>query len=75
MSEAVGLLWQMDKSMGLVPNIEVAICYHAKKYGREANIVEVNAEDLGNQVIITGGVEIQAVKTVLKGTIWVGVKS
>jgi hypothetical protein len=68
------LMWEMvnQKAMGLKGNILLAMEVYARKRGQEANLVEVNAEDLGDQVFECVGFEVKAVKTVLKGTLLVG---
>ncbi|PKN97977.1 MAG: hypothetical protein CVU42_13725 [Chloroflexi bacterium HGW-Chloroflexi-4] len=66
-------LWQMDnKALGLKGNIIVALDAYTRRTGLVANVVEVNAADLGEETIECVGFEIKAVKTVLPGTLMVG---
>ena len=77
MDENKFLLWQMvnQKAMGLKGNIIVALEAYTRRTGLYADLVQVNNADLGNEEIDCVGFEIQAVKTVLPGTLFVGRKN
>lgn len=71
------LLWQMTNrnAMGLKGNIALALEVYARKRGEDANLVEINAEDLGDQVFETDGISINTSIMVQKGTLFVGRKN
>jgi len=68
------LLWQMvnQKAMGLKGNIIVALDVYTRRTGLYADLVQVNAADLGDEEIECVGFEIQASTKVLPGTLFVG---
>lgn len=68
----MGLIWRMDSKKGLLANIDDALREHAMRYGLEANLVDVNPDDLGDQKLVGSGITIRSQKSVLKGEIFVG---
>lgn len=66
------LMWQMDKTIGLEANVFRAMERFTLRTGLQANLVMVSPADLNGQVLDCVGFEVQAMKNVLPGTLWVG---
>lgn len=67
--------WQNDPGIGMEANIFRAMEVFARKTGSQADLVVVNPVDLAANPIAAVGFEVQAMKNVQPGTIWVGSKN
>jgi hypothetical protein len=67
------LLWQMEPGIGLYANIIKSFASYETKSGQKADLVFVNPVEVLDSDVI--GFEIQRMKNVQPGTLWVGRKN
>lgn len=68
-----GMLWFNNSSEALETKIVKAKEYFQEKYGKTADYAEVSPKDVPEHCQV-GGVEVQPVRYVMKGHMWIGRK-
>ena len=66
------LMMDIDWKAGLEASIFRGMERYALKMEKQANVVVLNPADLNGQALDCVGIEVQAMKNVLPGTLWVG---
>lgn len=70
----IGMLWFGDKKATLQENVQKAMDYYVKKYGRTPDLCLVNPSTMGEQKVEIEKLTVRPYRPVLPGHIWIGIE-